>query len=415
MKIIVVSASLPKGASEAFLIPEILEMRKQGHDVLLVPMHPRGGRVHSEAEILDRMSLVRGLFDAGILAGSLISFLFRPRATVRTLASIVKRSRNFPILCKNLAVFPKGLWLANLARKWGAEHIHSYWISTSATLAMVAASIARRPWSATAYRWDIAENNMIAEKSQSASFIRVADRNGTDELARLTSERGCPFHTIHSGATLPDAGVNMFLDEARLLGIQETNTGIGQKSILVPAMFVPKKGHAYLVDAMALLSRKGGNFRCLFVGDGPLLEETKRRIDKAGLTSNAVFAGAVSHTALLGLMNPLFSDVVVLPSVETEDGEKEGIPMSLIEAMAQGIPVIATRTGGIPELLDDGCGIMVEQRDALSLCQAIETVFHKAPAVDAMVKNSRQRIVDDYSAPAIVARLCALFEDARAR
>lgn len=414
MRIIIVSSSLPRGSSEAFLIPEILEMKALGNDVLLVPMKPSGKGVHSEMASFKSSSIVKPLIDMEILFFGIVTFLSHPIRYFKIVSSIIKGSRNTRILLKNIVILPKAFWLASIAEKWNADHIHSYWISTSATLAMLSAMVSNIPWSATAYRWDIAENNLIKEKSESASFIRVADFNGTKEISQFVSyTRSCPLYTIHSGAKIPVANYDSYLNDAFNLGIEVLNQDTGEKGILVPAMFVPKKGHSFLVEAMAMLKEKGWKFRCIFVGDGPLLGDIKKELKAKGLEEYSIFTGAISHSTLLGLFNPLFCDVVVVPSIETDDGEKEGIPMSLIEAMAQGIPVVSTNTGGIPELLGNGSGQIVKQKNATELYAAIQKTFIGGEEIAKMARIARDEINSNYSAYAVVSELCELFRKSK--
>lgn len=411
MRIVIVSSSFPQGSSEAFLIQELLEMRKQGNDILIVPMRPLGGLVHAEAGFLEACSAIRGLVDPGILAAAFLEFLHHPLHVTGLWLRLFRQGARASIVAKNLLVFPKGLWLARLTRGWGADHIHAYWLSASSTMAMIAAKTAGIPWSATGYRWDIAENNMISWKSRSAQFFRVADRSGAEELSSLTAADGCPVVTIHSGAVLPGVGLEEFQREARAIGFQEKGTPAGRKVILMPAMFVAKKGHAYLVEALALLRDEGLAFLCLLVGDGPLKASVQAKVAEYGMSDLVEFRGAISHSALLGLMSPPFCDLVVLPSIVSAEGEKEGIPMSLIEAMAEGVPVVATDNGGIPELLEPDCGIMVQQADPRALAAGIKRVLTDNALALALVAAGQKRVLEGYAAPAIAARLLEMFAE----
>ena len=91
---------------------------------------------------------------------------------------LLLRSRSPAVLAKNLIVYPKALWLARLARKWDADHIHAQWASTTATMAMLAGHISGIPWSCTAHRGDIAENNLLCTKAARASFMRFISASG---------------------------------------------------------------------------------------------------------------------------------------------------------------------------------------------------------------------------------------------
>src|SRR5579862_8983760 len=126
MKIVYVTASLPHGASEAFLIPEINELVKQGHELVLVPFSPRGPIMHGDVLPLVRLAVVRKLLSLRILAGAGCEVARHPVLTL-TAASTILRSRSFSIAIKNALALPKGLWLSRLARRRGADHIHVHW------------------------------------------------------------------------------------------------------------------------------------------------------------------------------------------------------------------------------------------------------------------------------------------------
>jgi len=124
---------------------------------------------------------------------------------------------------------------------------------------------------------------------------------------------------------------------------------------------------------------------------------------------NIKFLGRLPHEQLLGLYAEGRVDVVVLPSIVTGDDVREGIPVALMEAMSYGIPVISTRTGGIPELLGDGSGIMVEEKDAESLAGAIEKLINDPDYYALTGMRGREKIERDFNLSLISERLLELF------
>lgn len=407
MKLMIMTSSFPRGPGEAFLIPELEEMRRRGIELTIIPVNPRGAMAHREAFSFAEYSLAVGLFSWRILASALLETFARPIPVFAALGVLLSADCPARTRLKNIVAFPKALWVSREARRRGIEHIHAYWLSVSSSVALLAARLTGIPWSATAYRWDIAEGNMPRAKARSAAFLRVADRAGTQELRAKVGPDSCPIATLHSGAIVELIDLGKWESEARAIGI-ETKEAAGKPVIVVPAMFVPKKGHSYLVEAIALLSERGLHATAHLVGEGPLMGEIKDLVRARKLEASIRFVGAVPHSCLLGIMSPSSCDVVVLPSIVTEDGEKEGIPMSLIEAMAVGTPVVGTDCGGITELLDSECGIVVGQRDPLALANAIAWVLEDPERARAMVARARARIRQDYSVEAVVDRLGAL-------
>jgi glycosyltransferase involved in cell wall biosynthesis len=102
-------------------------------------------------------------------------------------------------------------------------------------------------------------------------------------------------------------------------------------------------------------------------------------------------------------------DILILPSINTGNGEFEGIPVSLMEAMAFGIPVISTDTGGIPELIGDGSGIMVKEKDPEAIAVSIEKLMNDKPYYDFISERGRKKIERDFNVSIISKELLKLF------
>jgi glycosyltransferase involved in cell wall biosynthesis len=251
---------------------------------------------------------------------------------------------------KNLLVHPKALWLARRLREIGPDHVHAHWASASSTLAMVAAERARVPWSLTAHRWDIREANLLQAKARSACFVRTISEAGARELRERVAIPGWSPVVLRMGVALP------------------TTTAAPRDGrelrLLTPANLLPVKGHRYLFEALAGLD----GIALDVAGDGPLRGELERAA--RGLAVR--FLGAISHTDVLAGLEGGRWDAVVLPSAPAADGAREGVPVSLIEAMAAGVPVVSTECGAIPELVTEGSGLLVPAADPNALRAALE-------------------------------------------
>jgi glycosyltransferase involved in cell wall biosynthesis len=139
------------------------------------------------------------------------------------------------------------------------------------------------------------------------------------------------------------------------------------------------KGFPYLVEACAILKARGVPFTCDIIGEGSLRSVLERRILTNGLEGTVRLLGALSQNQVRAAL--ISAQLFVLPSVQTVDGNQDGIPVALMEAMALGLPVITTRVSGIPELVVDGVsGLLVAPGDAGALAEAIERLL-KDPAL----------------------------------
>ncbi|MCL5981693.1 MAG: glycosyltransferase family 4 protein [Firmicutes bacterium] len=402
MRIIYITSSLPYGPGEAFIIPEIEELKRQGHDVLLVPMYPRGKVFHDKAEALLGLARSQPLLSWEILKRALSTAVKTPVKAFSALALLVGHSRSVRIIAKNLAVYPKGLWLAYVAKEWRAEHVHAHWAATTATMALVAGELADVPWSFTAHRWDIAENNLIALKARKAAFARAIDRRGAQELAAFANWGNWLPHVIHMGVALP-------------LGTEHGRAPIESDVFraVMAANFVKIKGHAYLVEAVQLLRGRGVRIRVDLLGDGPLRSAIERKVRDYGLDEELKFLGSVPHGRLMAQLQAGAWDLMVLPSIEDQAGEREGIPVSLMEAMSCGVPVISASTGGIPELLDGDAGILVPPKNPIALAEAIERLARDQALRRQLAEAGRRRVQEQFKLETVVAELALRFAGCR--
>jgi len=302
-------------------------------------------------------------------------------------------------LLKNCAVVPKALWLAGQARHLGVNHIHAQWAATSATCAMIASIVADLPWTMTAHRWDIREDNLIGEKMRRARGVRAISRMGAEALSTVCPSRASIVRVGRVGVKVPAVAAPMRADRKELV-------------LLTTANLVEVKGHSYLLEALALVRRRGFDVRVEFAGDGQLRKPLAEHSQRLGLGNVVTFLGVVPHEALLSDLVSGRWDAVVLPSIRTEDGEEEGIPVALMEAMAAGVPIIATRTGAIGELVDEGAGILVPEREPHAIQEAIASLYDLGVAAR-IASAGRARIAHEYEVSRTARALMAMINEER--
>lgn len=399
MRIIYITSSLPYGPGEAFIIPEVEELMRQGHEVLLVPVYPRGKLFHDKAQSILDFTCSQPLLSGEVLGKALVAVAKAPFRAFSALALIVRHSNNIRILAKNLAVYPKGLWLSGAVKDWQAEHVHAHWASTTATMALLAGELTGVPWSFTVHRWDIAENNLISLKAHKAAFARAIDRRGAQELAVFADFDGWTPYVIHMGVTLP--ATTGRLD--RELAPKDMFRAV------MAANFIEIKGHVYLLEAVRLLRGRGVRILLELVGEGPLRASIANKVRDYGLKDDVKFLGSVPHGHLMAGLKGGTWDLMVLPSIEDPKGAREGIPVSLMEAMSCGVPVISTTTGGIPELLDGHAGVLVPPKDPVALADAIERLIEDPVLRRQLAEAGRQRVQKQFNLEAVVAEMVSLF------
>jgi colanic acid/amylovoran biosynthesis glycosyltransferase len=183
--------------------------------------------------------------------------------------------------------------------------------------------------------------------------------------------------------------------------------------ILMVARLVEKKGVDVALDAMRRLRDRACDVELRIVGDGPERTRLDARIREWQLT-NVSLLGALEHA----LTRHEFSlaHLYIQPSVTAESGDQEGIPVSLMEAMAGGIPVVSTRHSGIPELVVDGhTGLLTDERDAEGLAAAIERLIRDRASAERLAQAARARVEQEFDrrrqATRVDAYVRALAED----
>ncbi len=339
MKIAVVTARLPFGSGEAFLLPEIWALIELGHSVRVVPTRTGGKVLHAEAARL----IERG----HVFVPPMVSRLM-PAAVPRDLRGVRPK-----VKVKNALAAPVGRWAGEMSATWRADHIHACWASTPASVALIAGQIASVGWSFTMHRWDIHEDNALAAKLDRACFARAISVRGAAEVEARVGRND--VRRLNVGVNLVDGGPRP----------------VSGSRLLVPASLLPVKGHAVLLEALRNLP----DVMVDLVGDGPSRRSLVRDAIRSGIRDRVHFLGVVPHDVLLRRMRTTPYAAVVLPSLRISETLQEGIPVALVEAMSAGIPVISTLSGAVPELLGDDRGLLVEPGNVDALARAIASVL----------------------------------------
>lgn len=388
MRIVYVTERLPFGTGESFIVPEVEALLAAGHELRIVPRISTDPVVHDDVDAL--LARVRPVPGAPRAAAALaVSMARRP---VRTAASLgrLRHTRPRRRIAANLLATAEGAWLARMASAWRADHIHAHWAHLTATMAMAASALSGIPWSFTAHRYDVLLNNLLEQKLRSARFGRFIAREmleaargmvGPATLARAV--------VIHMGVPLPPPGRP---PRARPAPVA-----------LCPARMTPVKGHRYLLEAAARLAARGVRCEFWLAGEGPNAGAIARQIREAGLGERVRLLGTVPHRELLGIYRDGLVDCVVLPSLH------EGLSVALVEAMAHGVPVVATGVGGVPELLGRGAGVLVPPREPAALAHALGRVLGSAELRAALARAGRRRVAEEFEVTAIAERLAEGF------
>jgi colanic acid/amylovoran biosynthesis glycosyltransferase len=157
-----------------------------------------------------------------------------------------------------------------------------------------------------------------------------------------------------------------------------------------------KKGIEYALRALALIQKEGRDFSYRVAGEGPLRPYLEDLTARLGLSERVDFLGPVDHSEIPRLLQQ--ADIFLLPSVTAADGDQEGIPVVLMEAMVAGIPVVSTYHSGIPELVQDGrSGLLVAERDVQGLAGKLRYLIEQPELMQEMARAGRQHVLEHFN------------------
>lgn len=391
--------------TETFILYEMVELENRGVAVEVFPLlREKEETVHPEARrILPRVRF-QPFLSVPIVAANFRALLRDPFRYVNVLAEVLwgtRASLNFFVGA--LGVFPKSVRMAEEMRDLGVTHIHAHFASHPALAALIIHRLTGLPFSFTAHGSDIhIDQTMFDRKLAAAAFAVTVCHYNVDFLAERFGEWVRDRLEVLPCGTDPE----VFEPDATLERAAETSSS-APLAILCVAALREVKGHAVLIEACRRLHQRGIPFECRLVGDGPLRKDLARRIRDAGLEDRVTLAGMLPRPEVSRAMQA--ADVVVLPSILGSRGDREGIPVVLMEAMASARPVVSSRQSGIPELVDDGVsGVLCPPGDAEALADALQRLAEDPALRREMGAAGRRRILRDFDLRRNAARLAEM-------
>jgi colanic acid/amylovoran biosynthesis glycosyltransferase len=362
MKVAYIVSRFPH-VSETFIVRELNAVADAGLDVTLFSLFPAvDPTVHPAAR-----RWVAGLRRGGPrrACGLAIELARRPLRTLSGAALIVRAYYRKPNrMGRSLIAFAVAAGHASEVRKLRIEHVHAHFATYPAIAAWTIWRLTDVGYSFTAHAHDIyVDRSFLRRLLRDARFavpisdynLRLLERYG-DETTRL--------QLVHCG-----------VDVKRYAYAPRAPAAAGPVRVLCVASLQEYKGHRFLFDALARGGPGVDRVELDLVGAGALRGTLEAQVARLGLGRRVHFHGALTEPAVADLLAR--ADVFVLPSIVIQPaGFMEGIPVSLMEAMATGVPVISSRISGIPELVRDGeTGLLAEGGDAAGLAAAIERVL----------------------------------------
>ena len=394
--------------SQTFIVNEVLALERLGLALVIFRM-TRADEPEAQDQAAEVRSPVHDLEpalhrDRAALIAEHLSVLLGSPARYLSTVAFVLRGRQLAAgysTTTRATCFRHAVHLAALARsecKRGRpfERIHAHFAHDPALVGLLAHRLTGISFSLTAHARDLygIPPAALAARARAARAVVTCCAANAEYLRRTVG--GARLHLVHHGVDL-----ERFHPRPRSLESR-------RPLILSVGRLVEKKGFFDLLDACAELAGEGRTFHCAIYGDGPLREALQARCDHLGLAETVTLAGARSQRELVRLFQR--ADVFALTPFITGDGDRDGVPNVLVEAMACGVPVVSTAVGGIPELVRHGeNGLLAPPHDAPAVARHLGELLADVDRRHAMGAKARVTVEESFDARIAARRLAALF------
>jgi len=368
--VIVLVRSWPR-LSQTFVVNEVLALERRGTSLEIFSM-VRSGEVVVQPQVAEVRAPVRYLADPQSWRTTVLQHLMLLTATplryARTWAFVLRHpelsagySTTSTLGCLRAAVRVAAVvtWLRGSGSP--PEHLHAHFAHDPTLVALLVHRLTGLPYSFTAHARDLVQipaASLEVRAAEAAALVTCCAANASYVEATLPKDQSPKLHVIHHGVELERFAPH----PPRPVRAVANLVSVGR--------LVEKKGFADLLLALRGLKSDGHHFVFRLYGDGPLRPALVELRDSLGLTREVHFLGEQNRDEVLAALAD--SDLFVLTPVVTDDGDRDGIPNVLVEAMACGLPVVSTSAGGVPELVEHGTnGLLADPGDVAMIQKQI--------------------------------------------
>ena len=386
--------------SETFILNEVIAVERLGGRLRIFsvknptaePVHGAVAQVRAPVVYLSSRGNGKAIWQANLRL-----FCRRPVRYCRTLLGAVRYRRRV-----RMRRFWQAGYLAEMLSREPVAHLHAHFAHDPAIVAMFTHRLTGIPYTFTAHAKDIYVKTPLdilrAEAEQAQAVITCTQYNRLCLSSRLGPASDRKLHCIYHG-----------LDPCAYRFWWPRQFEPGPPVILSVARLVEKKGLSGLILAADILRRRRCPFRVDIVGDGPLRPALEDQVVQLGLQGWVRLLGALPHERVHDAYRK--ASVFVLPCVVAEDGDRDGIPNVLLEAMASGVPVVSTPVSGIPELIEsERDGLLVTPNSPAKLADALERLLTEPDLRERLAYEARAKIEACFSIERSSLRLLALFQ-----
>jgi glycosyltransferase involved in cell wall biosynthesis len=367
---------------ETFVAREIEALRRTGTDIAIYTLKkplPEGNDLYPQHR--DILHQANYIMDWRVWLANFMILATRPLRYVGAITGLIRLYWKRPVeLMKALVAFPKTVHFARgMERRGGILHAH--WATIPASMGLVINRLTDIPVSLTAHAWDIFLSPKEELRRKIAAVKGVVTCTGFNvkylQDVCQPEDRSKILLNYHG------------LDFTTLQELEPRARNDSTCRILSVGRLVEQKGFVYLIRALGELS--GLAVRLSIIGEGPLESELKQAASGLPNGSQVEFLGRLGHLETLRFMAE--SDVMAAPSIIAQDGDRDGIPNVILEAMGCGTPIIGTEVSGIPEVVIDGeTGYLVAPEDPGALAAAIRKMIEDRHGRQKMGEKARSLV-----------------------
>jgi glycosyltransferase involved in cell wall biosynthesis len=375
--------------SETFILNEILELEKQGLNLHIFSLRqPAEGQVHpAVAQVTSPVTYLPTLLPKPAVAQETALMETQLKLFQRN-ASAYLRMVKFSLNCteeRRLHELLQGGYLAWKMQQLKVTHLHVHFANVPAATTEMAHAYTQIPYSMTAHAKDIylTQAEVLNRRMAKAKFVLTCTDYNRHYLQGISTSQ-TPIRLAYHGLDL-----NCFQPHPAELNA----SGAQVPMILSVGRFCEKKGFCYLLEACHVLKQARLPFHCVIVGYGPLEAAIRQQIHDQQLEEQVTLTGQLTQDQLIDYYQQ--ADIFALPCLVTDEGDRDGIPNVLLEAMAMALPLISTDISGISELVNsEKNGILVPEKAAVSLAKALERLIRQ-PSLRADLGRAARRTVEE--------------------
>ena len=387
------------GLTTTFIDREITALRKMGVTLRILSIRKPWTQLSAQQEILrEGVTYLLPVKWLALFRSHLYFALRRSGRYFATLGYLLSRPHpSLKARAMTLLHFGEGVYAAYLLRQQGGEHLHAHFIDRAATVALVIGRLLGIPYSVTAHASDIYVSPLLLrEKLAGAKFVATCTGYNRNYLAQFgrdlfNHKLMCIYHGLETGIyqrSQPAKG--------------------GRPVILSVGQLKERKGFRYLVEACRALRDRGMDFECRIIGEGPLRQALEVQIQQLGLVEQVKLYGPLPHEAVIEQYEQ--ATVFALPAILSADGDRDGIPNVILEALAMELPVVSTCHSGVPEVVEDGRnGLLVPPEDVGALAGALEHLIRNSEIRRRLGKEGRQIVAERFDPERNIRRLLEAF------